>query len=47
MPDNDDKQRFDWHDPMSRRGRLVVVVVAGVIVVGAIVAALVMGIPFF
>ncbi|WP_411699731.1 hypothetical protein [Conyzicola sp.] len=47
MADDDKKPGFDWYDPMSGRGRMVVVVVAGLIVVGAIVTALVLGIPFF
>jgi hypothetical protein len=47
MPDDDDKTPFSWYEPLSRRGRLGLIVVAGVIVVGAIVAAVVMGIPFF
>jgi len=46
---NDDgkKPRFDWYDPMSNRGRTIVVVVAGALVVAAVVAAVVLGIPFF
>ena len=45
--DGDDKPRFSWYEPLSNRGRLIVVVVAGAVVVGAVVAALVMGISFF
>jgi len=45
--DDGEKPRFDWYDPMSNRGRTIVVVVAGVLVVAAVVAAVVLGIPFF
>jgi len=45
--DDETKPRFDWYDPMSNRGRTIVVVVAGVLVVAAVVAAVVLGIPFF
>jgi hypothetical protein len=44
---DDKKPGFDWYGPMSGRSRTVVVVVAGVIVGGAVIAALVLGIPFF
>ncbi|GAB3607257.1 hypothetical protein GCM10027413_26660 [Conyzicola nivalis] len=47
MGDDDKKPGFDWYDPMSRRGRAVVVVIAGLVVVGAVIAAVVLGIPFF
>jgi len=42
-----EKRRFNWHEPIGRRGRTIVIVVAAAIVVGALVAALALGIPFF
>ena len=52
MPENsdkpdDDKPPFSWYEPMHNRGRLIVVSVAGLIPVGAIIAAVVLGIPLF
>ncbi|MET4582228.1 hypothetical protein ABIE21_001738 [Conyzicola nivalis] len=45
--DDDDKQRSGWYDPMGSRTKTIVIVVAGAIVAGAIITALVLGIPFF
>jgi hypothetical protein len=42
-----DKPQTGWRAPMSRRRMTIVVVVAAVFLVGAIVAAIVLGIPFF
>jgi len=47
MSDDGKKPRFSWYEPLSDRGRRTVIVVAAAIVVGAIVAAVVLGIPFF
>ena len=49
MPEkpDDEKPAFSWYDPLHNRGRIIVVSVAGLILVGAIVAAVVLGIPFF
>ena len=45
---NDDKKPgFSWYDPLQSRGRVIVVTVAGLILVGAVIAAVVLGIPFF
>jgi hypothetical protein len=41
------RRRFDWHDPMGRRSRIIVIAVATALVVGALVAAVSLGIPFF
>jgi len=47
MSDDNKKPRFSWYEPLSNRGRTIVIAVAAVIVVGAIVAAAILGIPFF
>jgi hypothetical protein len=44
---DDKKPRFSWYEPLQSRGRIIVVSVAGLILVGAIAAAIVLGIPFF
>jgi len=41
------KPRFSWYEPLSNRGRTIVIAVAVLIVVGAVVAAVILGIPFF
>ena len=46
MADND-KRRFNWHEPLTSRGRTLLVVVAAAIVVGAVVVGIALGIPFF
>jgi hypothetical protein len=47
MAGDEKRPRFSWYEPLSNRGRTVVVTVAVLVVVGAIVAAVVLGIPFF
>ena len=47
MGDDDKKPRFSWYEPLQNRGRTIVITVACVILAGAIVAAIVLGIPFF
>jgi len=47
MGDDTKKPRFSWYEPLSNRGRTIVISVAVLVVVGAIVAAVVLGIPFF
>ena len=47
MADKGDKRGSGWYDPMGSRTKTIVIVVAGAVVVGAIVATLVLGIPFF
>jgi hypothetical protein len=42
-----EKRRFSWYEPLGRRGRTIVIAVAAAVVVGALVAALALGIPFF
>jgi hypothetical protein len=42
-----DKPTTGWHAPMPRRTRTIVIVVASVLVVGAVVASVMLGIPFF
>jgi hypothetical protein len=42
-----DKPKTGWSSPMPRRTRTIVIVVASVIIVGAIVATVLLGIPFF
>ncbi|GAB2469122.1 hypothetical protein HD599_000698 [Conyzicola lurida] len=41
------KPGFSWYEPLQNRGRIIVISVAGLILVGAIVAAIVLGIPVF
>jgi hypothetical protein len=47
MGDDTKKPRFSWYEPLSNRGRTIVISVAVLVVVGAIVAAVALGIPFF
>jgi len=47
MAAKDGKPRFDWHAPLENRARLAVIAVAALILVGAVVAAIVLRIPFF
>ena len=47
MGDEPKKPPFSWYEPLSNRGRTIVITVAALVVVGAIVAAVVLGIPFF
>jgi hypothetical protein len=47
VADDDKKPRFSWYEPLQNRGRTIVITVASLILVGAIVAAIVLGIPFF
>ena len=47
MAADDEKPRFSWYEPLQHRGRVIVITVAGLILVGAVVAAIVLGIPFF
>jgi len=42
-----EKRRFNWHEPIGRRGRTIVISIAAAVVVGALIAALALGIPFF
>jgi hypothetical protein len=42
-----DEPKTGWSAPMPRRTRNIVVSVASVVVVGAIVATVLLGIPFF
>ena len=44
---DDEKRRFSWYEPIGRRGRVILITVATAIVVGALIAALALGIPFF
>jgi len=44
---NDEKPRFNWHEPLSSRGRTILITVAALIVVGAVVVGVILGIPFF
>jgi len=44
---DDEKPRFSWYEPLQKRGRTIVITVAGLILVGAVIAAIVLGIPFF
>jgi hypothetical protein len=47
MSDDGKKPRFSWYEPLQNRGRVIVITVAGLILVGAVVAAVILGIPFF
>jgi hypothetical protein len=38
---------MDWSAPMGDRARTIVIVVAVVIVLGAVITAIALGIPFF
>jgi hypothetical protein len=47
MSDDDKKPRFSWYEPLQNRGRVIVITVSAVILVGALIAAVVLGIPVF
>lgn len=47
MGDKPEKPGSGWYDPMSSRTKTIMVVIAGAIVVGAVIASVVLGIPFF
>ncbi|MCU1543971.1 MAG: hypothetical protein JWM50_1836 [Microbacteriaceae bacterium] len=42
-----DRLKSGWDGPMRKRTRTIVMVMASAIVIGAIVATVVLGIPFF